>query len=428
MGRQRSLRYGAALAAGLVLGACGGGGGSASSASTAPPVSLGAISGNNVTAVQVRQGPTSNINIPYVTVTICSAGGVPGSSNCQDIPDVMVDTGSTGLRLFASVVRTGLALPRQTAAASTDVAECANFIATSAWGHIRLADVVLGGERAAAVPIQLMDATDAGASHCGGPPLLSTVTTAPNNTGRVPTNGTTALSANGILGVGVFSNDGQNYFDCSNPGTGCQAIALAAARQVQNPVTLFAVQSGSSTANNNGVVLQLPGLGTAGVAPSAQGFLIFGVNTQSNNQLGTAQVVPLNAMGRFTTTYRGVTLADSFMDSGSNGMFFPNVGSLVTACVGSTSDFFCPSSPMALSAGIALAHSVVTIDFSIANANQMFTSANYALGQLGGDMPGTAFDWGLPFFFGRSVFTVTEGSSPNAATGSLARPFLAFTN
>ena len=39
-------------------------------------------------------------------------------------------------------------------------------------------------------------------------------------------------------------------------------------------------------------------------------------------------------------------------------------------------------------------------------------------------MGSTSFDWGLPFFFGRSVYTVIEGHSVGTTPG----PFYAFTN
>jgi hypothetical protein len=417
--KRRSLLCCALLAWVWLLSACGGGGSGTSSTSSAQvaslPPSLASVSDSNVTLVEVRRGPTGNINIPYVSVTVCAPGGRVGSSDCRTINDVLVDTGSTGLRLFANQVNGAVSLPDQTAGASAAVFECANFIATNAWGRIKLADVLLGGERATEVPIQLMDANDAGAAiHCSGAPLLTTTT----------------LSANGILGVGLFSYDGQGYWDCTVPGAGCHSMGVARARQVQNPVGLFGVQSANGVANNNGVLLQLPSLGPSTMALAAQGYLIFGVNTQSNNTLGGASVVPVNGMGRFTTGYRGRTLTDSFIDSGSNGLFFPGASSpsTLTACTGSNPDFFCPASSLPLSATIQLAGSTATVLFSIGNADQTIRTGSYAIGNLGGNMPGNAFDWGLPFFFGRSVYTVIEGSSVGAPTGSLQRPFYAFTN
>ena len=46
-------------------------------------------------------------NEPCVTVKICIPGQT-GSTNCRTIPNVLVDTGSNGLRLFKSVVTISL--------------------------------------------------------------------------------------------------------------------------------------------------------------------------------------------------------------------------------------------------------------------------------------------------------------------------------
>ena len=402
----------------LVLPACGGGGGGGNSAgssmnSVSLPASAASLNDPNVVQVVVRAGPANNVNIPYVSVTIC----VPGTSNCRTITDVMVDTGSYGLRLFASQVTPFLALPSQTVGSSSVISECANFLNASTWGGISLADVSIGGERAHNLPIQLMDANDVLASaNCGGT-LMATPDT-------VATASKQPLSANGILGVGVFSNDGQNYFDCTSRSihsAQCSAIVPAASEQVHNPVGLLAT-------NTHGVVLLLPSLRPSGMATAASGYLIFGVNTQSNNQLGAANVVPLDASGFFTTIYHNLSMTRSFIDSGSNGLYFddPNTAVLTTNCTSTTSAFYCPASTVPLSATIQLASGSTPINFSIASADTR--GNNYALDGLGGTLFSGSFDWGLPFFYGRSVYTVMEGAVPNAATGSLPRPFYAFTN
>jgi hypothetical protein len=76
------------------------------------------------------------------------------------------------------------------------------------------------------------------------------------------------------------------------------------------------------------------------------------------------------------------------------------------------------------SASILLANSSAAVNFSIANADNLFQTGNFAFNNLGGTLDRTSFDWGLPFFFGRSVYTVIEGRS----VGSLRGPFYAFTN
>ena len=422
-----------ALFMSLLLAACGGGGGGSSAPITVSlPPSLASIHDSNVAQIMVQAGPNNNVNIPYVSVTVCTAGGALGTSACKTIDNVLLDTGSTGLRLFANQVTSAVTLPPQTVGASSAIYECANFLNTNAWGRVRVADIVIGtsGERASNVPIQLMDANDAGYVKCNNAPLMSTVTN--NNAAAPPL--TDSLSANGILGLGLFVNDGQNYFDCTVSGAGCTSIFPVATKQVQNPVALFGVTSGNVVANNNGVVLQLPVL-PLGYATSAAGYLIFGVGTQSNNRLGTANVLPLNAFHHFTTVYKGRSFTSSFLDSGSNGFFFDDATLQSPACTRAAPGFYCATNS-SLTAAIQLTPSTsVTVGIPLASADTLFysPSGNYAFSNLGGSItdpafsltpPSSSFDWGLPFFFGRSVYTVIEGKTAGSQTG----PFNAFTN
>ena len=88
-------RLWAGLLAGALIGAlcaCGGGGGG--STTTTPPVNTPAA---NAVPITVDAGPSGNeVNLLYTSVTICA----PQSSNCQTIDHILVDTGSSGLRLL----------------------------------------------------------------------------------------------------------------------------------------------------------------------------------------------------------------------------------------------------------------------------------------------------------------------------------------
>ena len=408
---QAPLAYGLLL----TLAACGGGGsGGASTAApgtmaTFPP-SMAKLSDANVVPVMVQAGPGRNANIPYVSVTVCQ----PLTNQCKTIDNVMLDTGSTGLRLFASQLQAAptLALPAHSAHGSSTVSECAQFLTMVAWGQVHVADVVMGGERAPAVPVQLMEEESTTLpAACGSTPMVATTTTAH----------TQALHANGILGVGLFSNDAQIYFDCTTPSAACLFVPDKS-QQVQNPVGFFPT-------DNNGIAIQLPALPSQGVSV-AQGYLIFGVGTQANNQLGTASVVPVDPnSGYFTTTYRGVALPHSFIDSGSNGLFFNDPVVFTNGCGAGASGFYCPSAPQNLSASLALDASSASVAFTIDNASALFApGTNVAFNNLGGPISNTFFDWGLPFFFGRTVFTIMEGGQANTVGGIRAGPFYAFAN
>jgi hypothetical protein len=395
----------------MTLSACGGGGGGGGGQGTAAlaayPVSLASLNDANVVPVVVESGPGRNVNMPYVTVTVCS----PGTNHCQAISNVLLDTGSTGLRLFASLIDPTVVLPAHRIGNSSTITECAQFLSMVAWGPVRQADVLMGGERAAAVPIQLMDANFAPLpADCGDAPLVASSTSSR----------TKALYANGILGVGLFVNDGQIYFDCPAPDASCQ-FSPPVSQQVQNPVRAFAV-------NNNGIAIQLPALPQQG-ANRAQGYLIFGVGTQSNNQLGAAHVVPVDpSSGTFTTVYKGRALNNSVMDSGSNGLYFDDPQGSLAACARPVG-FYCPDAGQQLSASIVLAGSSAQVNFQIANASALFApGTNLAFNNLGGPGGDSFFDWGLPFFFGRTVYTVIEGQQVNQGAQTRPGPFHAFSD
>jgi hypothetical protein len=59
----------------------------------------------------------------------------------------------------------------------------------------------------------------------------------------------------------------------------------------------------------------------------------------------------------------------------------------------------------------------------VANANLLLSNINSAaINGLAGPNSFGGFDFGLPFFFGRNVFTAIEGKSTPAGTG----PYLAY--
>jgi hypothetical protein len=393
-----------------LLSACGGGSGTSTSViggagAVGFPPSAASLGDPNVMAISVASGPGNNVNIPYVSVTVCK----PGTSTCKTIDHILLDTGSTGLRIFASVLNAtpALALPPQQVGSSSTLTECAQFLNAVAWGSVKLADVRLGGKLAASVPVQLLEPNMpvalSSSGLCGSAPVMAQPST---------------VGANGVLGLSLFANDKQRYFDCVNPSNRC-AIAVAATQQVQNPVALF-------DSDNNGVLVQLPALGSSG-ASSASGYLVFGVDTQANNRLNAANIVPVNALGFFTTTVNGAARDNSFIDSGSNGLFFNDAlvnSPLTTRCNTAAFGFYCPALTQSLTASIQLARSSVDVRFSIENADRLVLSGNYALNNLGGTFDTAAFDWGLPFFYGRSVFTVIEGRR----VGTLFGPLYAFTN
>jgi hypothetical protein len=185
-------------------------------------------------------------------------------------------------------------------------------------------------------------------------------------------------------------------------------------QQAQNPVWRFAT-------DNNGVAIQLPTVPSSG-AVSVNGSLVFGIGTRANNALGTASVFTLDGIGNFTTIFQNKSYPESFIDSGSNGIFFLDAATAgIATCRGST-DFYCPTAPLSLQATNRGQNGTSgSISFNVASADALFNSPNYAFSNLAGPNQG-AFDWGLPFFFGRIVFTAIEQQT----TPSGAGPYFAY--
>ena len=187
---------------------------------------------------------------------------------------------------------------------------------------------------------------------------------------------------------------------------------MSVTQQVQQPVAHFAT-------DNNGVVVQLPAIGSAG-AVTVSGSLIFGIDTQNNNSLGSATILQVDTSGNFITRYNNQTLTNSFIDSGSNAYFFTDGG--IPDCT-TSAGFYCPATVQTLSAtnqGASGPVVVSDVQFNIANTDALLKNnpAFNAFDNIGGhDTMGGSFDWGLPFFFGRKVFVAIENSSTAAGNG-----------
>ena len=369
----------------------------------------------NVLPIRVNGGPSAAatlfVNSLYADVTVC----IPGTSNCQTIADVLVDTGSSGLRLLASEVT--LTLPSVNDSTGNRLGECIVFADTSyLWGSIAKADVQLASEKAFSVPIQIVE--PAGFPHvpsaCGATgPADSTVD---------------VLGAHGILGVGLFrqdcgaacaANNGPNgtpdvYFGCPNASatSSCTAVAVPIGNQVQNPVSLM-------SEDNNGVLLSLPAISDQG-APTVSGSLVFGIGTRSNNALGSATVYSADDYGHIATTFNGVTytgINGSYIDSGTNMLVVPAPSTTTLPVCSDASPFYCPQATQSYTA-TNLGHNGTRgqVTFNVANADALVGTNNTAFNDLAGES-GNTLAWGLPFFFGRNIFVAIERANTPAQAG-----------
>lgn len=391
--------------------ACGGGG-SGDSAPVTPPIVQPVL--DNTLALTVDAGPAGigrNFNLLFASVTVCQPRS---TSQCKTIDHVLVDTGSTGLRLLSSALDSTVVLNPILSSTSLPLLNCAQFVDGSyAWGPVVSADVVLGSKVASGVPIQIIADpvyAAAGGQCAAGNSVIDTAS---------------SLGANGILGVGLFLQDcgtgcvsttgNGYYYTCTD--SNCRTskgVAVPLSGQVANPVALFA-------SDNNGLSINLPAVSLPGVN-QLSGSLVFGINTQSNNQFKSGSLLVTDSAGLITTVFAGKTLSDSFIDTGSNGLYFDT--STLTACTLSSQmfGFYCPSSTNALSATLSGVNAVsADVSFSVSNAQTLVIGTDLtALPSLAGRMGlRSTFDWGLPFFYGRSVFFGFDQKSSTLGTGPL---------
>lgn len=401
--------------------------GSGSTSGNAAVSSTPATLANNQMAVVVSSGLTGTApNMPMVSVKVC----VHGTTNCQTINDIQLDTGSFGLRLAADAVSSTLlsALPNETVSGQF-VAECMGFADGNAWGSVRTADVTLGGETASNIPVHIMG--DVAQSAAGG---------TSNACASGSLNDSSAqISAHGILGIGTAKYDCGSgtagctsapngvYFGCTSSGstTTCGDLGVPVTQQVANPIQFFAT-------DNNGVILNMPAVGTSG-ATSASGYLTFGIGSQSNNTVPSSgiQTITTDHYGTTkTASLSGTSVAAAFFDTGSNGLFFTD--SSITKCTRDLG-FYCPSSTLARQPSVTGYNGTTeSISLSIANAESLLgvtgsSGVSYAFTNVGGSLATTsaAFDFGMPFFFGRTVY-VNYDPSAIASFGAASPAYVAF--
>jgi hypothetical protein len=424
----------------IVMAGCGG---SSIAGSSSTSTGGAGSSTSNVMAISVNGGPTVNLpgggiypNGAFASATICAPGS---TTDCATVDGLLVDTGSTGLRVLQSAL-SSLNLPAVNASNGSAAYDCVSFVDDSfMWGPVQDADVTLGEETATNLPIQVISASADVPSTCSNGSTMNQDTL-------------DTLGANGILGVGNERTDcfyqGASvcspssglssppypaYYTCS--GATCSPAFVATNNQVANPVALF-------PSDNNGVIVELPAV--SGSAASVSGSLVFGIGTRSNNQLPSSATIFTMTCDYFSTTFDsqtyGITNATncagpgSFIDSGSNGLYFPNAANIPTCSAntpaGDLSSFYCPTSTQNFSATqFGASGTSKSVSFSVANAESLFTSpgteSDAALSGMAGTNPsGYGFDWGLPFFYGINLYSSIDGQT--MPSGTPAAPWWAY--
>jgi hypothetical protein len=280
---------------------------------------------------------------------------------------------------------------------------------------MRTADLTISSEKAAGIPIQVI-----------GDPATPNTPSDCQQKGQAE-NTVSDFGANGILGVGPFVQDCGSacadstqptwYYSCPANGATCSPTQVPLNLQAANPVASF-------PADNNGVIVEMPSVADAGALTST-GALVFGIDTGNNNALGSAKVLTGDPnTGYITVDYKNASFSNSFIDSGSNLYFFND--STITQCQISNQSFFCPGSEQTLSAtNIGMNNTQSTVSFLVANAktvlnnNPQFAAFDNVAAP---NSDSAGFDFGMPFFYGRFVYTAIDGKNTSGGMG----PYFAY--
>lgn len=378
----------------------------------------------NALPVSLGTDLNNGINRPMVSLKLC----VPGSATqCATVSNVILDSGSTGLRILKAALPLpfpAVPVPAQAGhnlPAGSVLAECYPFVTSNAWGTVNAADVYLAGEPAlAGAAVHLLDG-----AFAGGPPVNA-------NTGvgsSCATNGfdlltLTSLSANGILGVLPMQYDNKpagnlipanEYWACTTGGGSCTlleglvpgmtaTVGKGTLQLVANPV--FGLP-----ADNNGLVFEFPGIPAAG-AVAAQGRLLFGIGTAANNQVpSSAAVLAFDPFARVTVVYNQAivgTPSSVPLDTGNPVTDFSAgvLGEPLCTTPG-LQNLLCPAAPRTFSVGLGSTQSLstarLTPTLAVGHATALLTNTpNRLFDNLVANAVTPSL--GLPFFMGRTVY------------------------
>jgi len=302
-----------------------------------------------------------------------------------------------------------LSLPPEMTAAQTDVWECTQFHSGWSWGAVVTADFQISGETASALPVNLIGSQLTPPQGCAS----GTELTSPQQAG-----------VNGFLGLGVFQYDCGTacvtipepdlYYSCPPPGgSNCIGITQPLSGQLQNPIPLF-------TTDNNGFIITMPSISDTG-ATGVTGTLTFGIDTESNNALNGAVIfTPSPTSGQLIAAISSAS-AFAILDTGTASIAFLDSPTTGLQQCGS---IYCPSSPQIFGATIEGGNGALyNFNFTIANVQDstQVTQGSDAIDDYGSPFP-NFFDFGMPFFYGRTVYFAIQGQTNSGGTG----PFWAF--
>lgn len=339
-------------------------------------------------------------NQPYTNVKICAPGS---TTNCQVFDHIIVDSGSDGLRLVASTVKSGLlsAMPSVTSS-GRPIAECEQYVSSFTYGPLKAADVYIAGKLVKRFPIQMI-----GAKGFAVPATCS-------SGGGTETDTEAAFDGKGLVGVAFDLNDTGIYYSCGTSGSGCW---------IDNSYPGIPNLTSKFSSDNNGVVISLPSIALSGSASPVMGSLVFGVGTETNNTPPAGTIALSNNLSEGVFNIKvGTAKAQAYIDSGTNDLVIAGPW----AKCGSGDGYFCANN-VAISMGlygIGKTAPQYSIGFTIGNADNLLNNGDVAykdvaeVASSGSSLTGT-YALGLATFFGRTEYFVFNGKTSKLGTGPI---------
>lgn len=400
----------------IFLAACNGDGGSnntpSSKLSDTPSTPSGNVtwdnipSGTNQVPLTLSHGINGKaVNRPFINLTVCP---VNDTKHCQTINNVLVDSGSSGLRINKSALKAINFAPIMDN--NKSVFNCILFGAGYDIGKMYSVDLYIGGEKGSNIPLQVTDNSDKN----------SQIAKVCSNYDTIPAANLDDFGASAIIGISVIDSPDKSYSRaevCDDSGNNCSGIYSSGLNI--NPLSKFAT-------DNNGVIFSIPKVATA-LASDVVGTLTFGLNTQSDNTVENGANVQIvhgtasDSWGSFSAD-NGV---NAIFDSGSATInIAKNKHTDIQICTVNVIrpiNIFCPANQTAVSIGygdISSLENQYTLNLMFIDprtfADNIYIVPDFATSS---DDPSQEI-FGIPAFFGRNIYLQFASANTNTPFGA----------
>lgn len=341
------------------------------------------------------------INTMYVSIILCTNNA---GTNCQTIDNIILDTGSFGLKINKSALAESfvLQMPRVITSDDKMVYACNTFGSGYVFAEEHYGVLKLDNTMTDDVIVQVIENSP-------------TAEIPDSCIAKGPFDNFESFGANGILGVNpaISLNNSSILLYKKNVNGIYEALSLDDESRVpilnNNPLP-------NLSNNNNGFVISIPPV-TQNTNTNVSGTMILGVNTSSMNQvtdktnLVVASEADLSSVCNSACFYSQITNPESTIpavfDSGTNGWVFMN-DDLRQCSYG-----FCPDTPF------TWVSTVYSYDFAANESYQVTGVITKDENNPSGEtvsfsvMPGWGYYnrsnetlYGSPFFFGKNVYVI----------------------